>query len=98
MVYYEFNRVVGKNLRENFFDALDHYSPNLILAELLRQTKTTEPTDVRSLCLRGLPVILGDDPSAFFKTCSDVNDQDSYHQIPVGILCLDSESPQLVSE
>ncbi|XP_028970228.2 sterile alpha motif domain-containing protein 3 [Esox lucius] len=107
-VYYEFNRVVGKNLRENFFDALDHYSPNLmeifrkkkgltgqLLAELLRQTKTTEPTDVRSLCLRGLPVILGDDPSAFFKTCSDVNDKDSFQQIPVGILCLDPERPQL---
>ncbi|KTF79519.1 hypothetical protein cypCar_00042888 [Cyprinus carpio] len=76
-VYYEFNRVVGKNLRENFFDALVNYSPNLIeifrkknglagqlLAELLRQTK-------------------------------DVNDKDSYQQIPVGILCLDPESPQL---
>lgn len=44
--------MVGKNLRENFFDALDRYSPNLmeifrkkkglagqLLAELLRQTK-----------------------------------------------------------
>ncbi|XP_077049890.1 uncharacterized protein LOC143696903 [Siphateles boraxobius] len=41
-----------------------------LLADLLCQTKTTKPTDVRSLCLRGLPVILGDDPSAFFKTCS----------------------------
>lgn len=48
----EFNRVVGKNLRENFFDALDHFSPSLmdlfrkkkgltgqLLAELLHQTK-----------------------------------------------------------
>ncbi|RXN31607.1 sterile alpha motif domain-containing 3-like protein [Labeo rohita] len=69
-VYYEFNRVVGKNLRESFFDALDHHSPNLM--DIFRKKKglTTEPTDVRSLCLRGLPVILGDDPSAFFKTCS----------------------------
>ncbi|XP_048011410.1 sterile alpha motif domain-containing protein 3-like [Megalobrama amblycephala] len=107
-VYYEFNRVVGKNLRESFFDALDRYSPNLmdifrkkkglagqLLAELLRKTKTTEPTDVRSLCLRGLPVILGDDPSTFFKTCSDITDEDSFQQIPVGILCVDAETPQL---
>ncbi|GLD71418.1 sterile alpha motif domain-containing protein 3-like protein, partial [Lates japonicus] len=42
---------------------------------------TTEPTDIRCLCLRGLPVILGDDPSAFFKTCSDATDQDSYIQL-----------------
>ena len=33
-------------------------------------SQTTEPTDIRCLCLRGLPVVLGDDPSAFFKTCS----------------------------
>ncbi|KAB5574964.1 hypothetical protein PHYPO_G00215150 [Pangasianodon hypophthalmus] len=100
-VYHEL-KLVGKNLRESFFDALDHYIfrkkkglAGQLLAELLRQTKTTEPTDVRSLCLHGLPVILGDDPSIFFKTCSDVTDKDSYQQIPVGILCFDPESPQL---
>ncbi|KAM9500094.1 uncharacterized protein Hap1MRO34_004422 isoform 1-T1 [Clarias gariepinus] len=54
-VYYEFNRVVGKNRRESFLDALDHHSPNLmdifrrkkgfvgqILAELLSQTKSQQ--------------------------------------------------------
>ena len=53
-VYYEFSRVVGKHLRENFFDALDHFSPSLmdlfrnkrgltgqVLAELLRHTKVS---------------------------------------------------------
>ncbi|XP_034057117.1 uncharacterized protein LOC117536384 [Gymnodraco acuticeps] len=57
-VYCEFNRVVGKNLKDNFFDALDRFSPSLMdlfrkkkgvtgqfLSELLSQTKTTEPTD-----------------------------------------------------
>lgn len=51
-VYYEFSRVVGKSLQENFFDELDRFSPRLmdlfrkkkgltgqLLAELLRQTK-----------------------------------------------------------
>uniref|UniRef100_A0AAV2KAW2 LAGLIDADG homing endonuclease n=1 Tax=Knipowitschia caucasica TaxID=637954 RepID=A0AAV2KAW2_KNICA len=46
------------------------------------------------LCLRGLPVVLGDDPSAFFKTCSDATDKDLYSETSVGILCID-EHPQL---
>ncbi|KAK5922990.1 hypothetical protein CesoFtcFv8_000379, partial [Champsocephalus esox] len=75
-VYWEFNRVVGKNLKDNFFDALDRFSPSLMdlfrkkkgvtgqfLSELLSQTKTTEPTDIRCLCVRGLPIILGDEMS-----------------------------------
>ncbi|XP_041650523.1 sterile alpha motif domain-containing protein 3-like [Cheilinus undulatus] len=106
-VYCEFNRVVGKNLKDNFFDALDRFSPSLmdlfrkkkgvtgqLLSELLRQTKTTEPTDIRCLCLRGLPVILGDEPSAFFKTCTDVTNKDGYSQTQLGILCVE-ENPQL---
>ncbi|XP_023815492.1 uncharacterized protein LOC110014540 isoform X1 [Oryzias latipes] len=107
-VFYEFSRVVGKSLQDNFFDELDHFSPRLVdlfrkkkgltgqlLAELLRQTKTTEPTDIRCLCLRGLPVILADDSSAFFRTCSDVTDKDSYSETSVGILCLGQENTQL---
>ncbi|KAF6725821.1 hypothetical protein FQA47_007686, partial [Oryzias melastigma] len=75
-VCYEFTRVVGKHLKE-FFEALDRFSPNLmdlfrkkrgLSGQLLTdcQTKTTEPTDIRCLRLQGLPVVLGDDPSAFF--------------------------------
>ncbi|KAI5630554.1 hypothetical protein C0J50_10128, partial [Silurus asotus] len=104
----EFGRVVGKNLRENFLDALDHLFPSLmdlfkkkkgftgqLLAELLCRTKTTEPTDVRCLCLQGLPVILGDDPSAFFKTCFDTDDNDLYRQTPVGLLFIGEENLKL---
>ncbi|KAK0144232.1 hypothetical protein N1851_017408 [Merluccius polli] len=107
-VYCEFSRVVGKNLRENFFDSLDNFSTSLIelfrkkrgltgqlLAALLRQTKSSDPTDIRCLCLQGLPVILGDDPSAFFKTCSDAADKDAYSQTPVGIVCIDEENSPL---
>ncbi|CAL8303755.1 unnamed protein product [Arctogadus glacialis] len=35
----------------------------------MRQTKASDVTEVRCLVLRGLPVILGDDPSSFFKAC-----------------------------
>ncbi|XP_047210388.1 uncharacterized protein LOC124860838 isoform X5 [Girardinichthys multiradiatus] len=66
-----------------------------LLAPLLCQTKTTEPTDVRCLCIRGLPVILGDDPSAFFKTSFDPVDKDLYSQTAVGILCIDEENSQM---
>ncbi|KAK3553914.1 hypothetical protein QTP70_015301, partial [Hemibagrus guttatus] len=41
------------------------------------------------------PIILGDNPPVFFKTCSDVADKDAYSQTTVGILCIDQESPQL---
>ncbi|XP_013885942.1 sterile alpha motif domain-containing protein 3 [Austrofundulus limnaeus] len=107
-VFQEFSRVVGKSLKDNFFDALDRFSPSFmdlfrkkggltgqLLAALLCQAKTTEPTDIRCLCLRGLPVILGDDPSAFFKTSNDLADKDLYSQTAVGLLCFEEENPQL---
>lgn len=50
----EFSRVVGKSLRQDFYEALDHHSPRLIeifkakrgltgqvLADLMRQTKVS---------------------------------------------------------
>ncbi|KAF7705577.1 hypothetical protein HF521_020863, partial [Silurus meridionalis] len=66
-----------------------------LLAELLCQTKTTVSTDVRCLCLRGLPIILGDDHSAFFKTCFDTADNDLYRQTPVGLLFIGEENLKL---
>ncbi|KAI7790378.1 hypothetical protein IRJ41_009233 [Triplophysa rosa] len=32
---------------------------------------------------------------ALFTESQDVSDEDSYHQIPAGVLCVDAESPQL---
>ncbi|KAJ8409952.1 hypothetical protein AAFF_G00209930 [Aldrovandia affinis] len=51
-----------------------------------------DQTDIRCLVLRGLPVIFGDDPSDFFKACFDVDDEDSYSHVPVGILCREQEN------
>ncbi|XP_070409014.1 uncharacterized protein [Nothobranchius furzeri] len=49
--------------------------------------------EVRSLVLRGLPVILGDDPSAFFKACFDTDGEDSlWSDVPVGILCREQDT------
>ncbi|XP_049889945.1 sterile alpha motif domain-containing protein 3-like [Epinephelus moara] len=102
----EFSRVVGKSLRQEFYEALDRHSPRLmeifkakrgltgqVLADLMRQTKASDVTEVRCLVLRGLPVILGDDPSTFFKASFDVDDEGgSYNDVPVGILCREQEN------
>ncbi|XP_046711688.1 uncharacterized protein LOC124390047 [Silurus meridionalis] len=94
-VSYEFGRVVGKNLRENFLDALDHLSPSLM--DLFKKKKgLTGQLLAERLCqTKGLPVILGDDPSAFFKTCFDTADNDLYRQTPVGLLFIGEENLKL---
>ncbi|KAL6488716.1 hypothetical protein MHYP_G00024570 [Metynnis hypsauchen] len=81
-VYQEFNRVVGKNLKQEFYDSLDRHCPALVdvmkskrglkrqlLDALLRQAQTSDIADMRCLVLRGLAVLLDDDPSEFFKDC-----------------------------
>ncbi|XP_063058225.1 uncharacterized protein LOC134451755 [Engraulis encrasicolus] len=87
-ICYEFNRIVGKNLSISFLQALDQIAPNMIeifkkktgtmgqkLNQIILEAKTTTPTDIRCLVLRGLPVILGDDPGVFFRTSSDATDE-----------------------
>ncbi|XP_047235538.1 uncharacterized protein LOC124876643 [Girardinichthys multiradiatus] len=100
----EFSRVVGKSLKQEFYEALDHHSPRLmeifktkrdltgqVLADMMQQTKTLNVTEIRCLVLRGLPVILGDDPSTFFKACVDVDDEGLYNDVHVGILYHEQE-------
>ncbi|KAL7843419.1 hypothetical protein AOLI_G00249310 [Acnodon oligacanthus] len=80
-VYMEFTRIVGIDLRQYFYEGLDQHNSRLIevfrtkrgltgqiLSKFLQQAKTSEPTVLRTLALRGLPVILGDNPEDFFKT------------------------------
>ncbi|KAI4820810.1 hypothetical protein KUCAC02_028777, partial [Chaenocephalus aceratus] len=57
----------------------------------LHSTRTTEPTDIRTLVLRGLPIILGDNPTDFFKAGSDTDDEDSFRDIEIGILLVEHE-------
>ncbi|KAK7886515.1 hypothetical protein WMY93_026136 [Mugilogobius chulae] len=79
-VFLEFNRIVGRDLRQEFFGNLDHHSPRLIeifrgktgnvgrqLSLILKQYKTSEPTQTRTSVLRGLPILLGDKPDDFFR-------------------------------
>ncbi|XP_062846517.1 uncharacterized protein LOC134307500 [Trichomycterus rosablanca] len=102
-VYMEFNRIVGKNLKQEFYESIDQHSLRLIeifqskrgnigqlLSQLSQQTKTKEPTDIRTLVLRGLPIVLGDSPADFYKECSDSDD--SFCHLDVALL---SPSPHL---
>ncbi|KAK1901811.1 Protein APCDD1 [Dissostichus eleginoides] len=52
--------------------------------------RTTEPTDIRTLVLRGLPIILGDNPTDFYKAGFDTDD-DSFRDIEIGILLVEHE-------
>ncbi|MEQ2192627.1 hypothetical protein XENOCAPTIV_014639 [Xenoophorus captivus] len=95
----EFNRIVGKNLKQEIYESIDRHSPRLIeifqskrgnvgqmLTQLSQQTKTAEPTAIRTLVLTGLPLILGDNPSDFYKQGFDSDDDDSFRNIDIGIL------------
>ncbi|ROL45333.1 hypothetical protein DPX16_23761 [Anabarilius grahami] len=107
-VYQEFNRVVGKNLKQEFYGSLDRHCPQLIqifrskrglagqiLSDLLQQAKTSDLVDMRFVAMRGLPVLIGDDPTEFFKACFASDDGDSYQHVPVGILSLENEDVAL---
>ncbi|KAI2664117.1 Teneurin-4 [Labeo rohita] len=101
-VYQEFNQIVGKNLKQEFYGSLDRHCPQLIQIFRSRRTDfkqssarcqglymplfTSDLTDMRCVAIRGLPVLLGDDPTEFFRACFASDDGDSYQHVPVGIL------------
>ncbi|XP_067295724.1 sterile alpha motif domain-containing protein 3-like isoform X2 [Pseudorasbora parva] len=101
-IYMEFNRIAGKNLKKEFYETLDRHSACLLdifrakkgvagqlLMNLLKQTKLSEPTEVRTLLLQGLPLVFGDDSPAFFRTCLISNDRSVNLDMPVGIVIVE---------
>ncbi|KAI2667679.1 Branched-chain amino acid aminotransferase 1, mitochondrial [Labeo rohita] len=101
-IYMEFNRIAGKNLKKEFYESLDRHSTCLLdifrakngvagqlLMDLLKQTKLSEPAEVRTLVLQGLPLVFGDDSPAFFKTCLMSDDRSSNLDVPVGIVIVE---------
>uniref|UniRef100_A0A8C6S8N1 Uncharacterized protein n=1 Tax=Neogobius melanostomus TaxID=47308 RepID=A0A8C6S8N1_9GOBI len=77
----EFKRIVGKDLQQEFYSALDDHTTRLMdifkakrgnvgehLAQLLLQMQSLDPTEKRTVTLRGLPHLLGDNPTEFFKS------------------------------
>ncbi|KAL6469559.1 hypothetical protein MHYP_G00230830 [Metynnis hypsauchen] len=103
-VYMEFIRIVGIDLKQYFYEGLDQHNSRLIevfrtkrgltgqiLSKFLQQAKTSEPTVLRTLALRGLPVILGDNPEDFFKTCFDADEEQTFSSIATGILIVERD-------
>ncbi|XP_062338384.1 uncharacterized protein LOC134039188 [Osmerus eperlanus] len=109
-VFMEFSRIVGKNLKQEFYESIDRHSPRLLelfrskrgnvgqlLTQISQQTNTTEPTAIRTQVLRGLPIILGDNPTDFFKAGFESDDDDSFRDLDIGILLIERESAVLTS-
>nr|XP_040023791.1 uncharacterized protein LOC120812059 isoform X2 [Gasterosteus aculeatus aculeatus] len=109
-VFMEFSRIVGKNLKTEFYESIDRHSPRLLelfgskrgnvgqlLTHILQQTNTTEPTAIRTQVLRGLPIILGDNPTDFFKAGFESDDDDSFRDPDIGILLIEREGAVLTS-
>ncbi|XP_026108705.1 uncharacterized protein LOC113080870 [Carassius auratus] len=105
-VFAEFNRIASKNLEGDFFEALDQYTPRFIklfktkkgtvgqkLRELIQHIscKTPDVTVLHSVVLKGIPILLCDESSEFYKTCSDTTRDEALECITVGVLKVVSE-------
>ncbi|XP_068566737.1 sterile alpha motif domain-containing protein 3-like [Cebidichthys violaceus] len=102
----EFCRLSSKNLQAEFFKELDKYTPRFLeifkskggsvgqkLQEYLQQVTpgSTDVTGKRTAVLRGLPIILGDENTDFFKICFDCDDAPDMSHTPMGILTVIAE-------
>ncbi|KAI5087027.1 hypothetical protein C0J45_24429, partial [Silurus meridionalis] len=94
----EFNRIATTNLENVVFDALDCFTPRFVhifkskkgsvgekIAEIVQQV------DSGVSLLKGLPILLGDDPSNFYNTAFDLNDDEGWAQVTVGLLTVISK-------
>ncbi|XP_030299269.1 uncharacterized protein LOC115597477 [Sparus aurata] len=94
LVFMEFSRIVGKNLKQEFYESINRY---LTCGTVFNSQRTTKPTAIRTQVLRGLPIILGDNPTNFFKASFESDDDDSFHNIDIGILFIECEGAVLTS-
>ncbi|XP_026070566.1 sterile alpha motif domain-containing protein 3-like isoform X2 [Carassius auratus] len=103
----EFVRITSKNLKQEFFTALDQHTARFLkifetkkgavgkkLSEFLDQIKLkgTDITANRTAVLRGLPLLLGEETSDFFKATLDCDCD--IPQISIGILTVITEGSQ----
>ncbi|XP_077950088.1 uncharacterized protein LOC120822412 [Gasterosteus aculeatus] len=96
-VFMEFSRIVGKNLKTEFYESIDRHSPRLL--ELfgskrgnVGQTNTTEPTE----CQRASYHPWGQ-PTDFFKAGFESDDDDCFCDPDIGILLIERKGAVLTS-
>ncbi|MBN3307114.1 TAAR6 protein, partial [Amia calva] len=93
-VFAEFNRIAYKNLQRDFFEALDVFSSVylfiiciiIIPCFCILYILTSDVTARCSVVLRGIPILLGDDCSEFYRTCFTMKSNEDFVHIPVGVL------------
>uniref|UniRef100_G3NY77 Uncharacterized protein n=1 Tax=Gasterosteus aculeatus TaxID=69293 RepID=G3NY77_GASAC len=91
----EFNRIATTNLQNDVFDALYPYTSRFLkskkggvgetMSELVQQidSRKSDVTAMHTLVLRGLSVLLGDDPSNLYHTCFDCDHDDAWASVGV---------------
>ncbi|KAJ0056509.1 hypothetical protein NL108_008349, partial [Boleophthalmus pectinirostris] len=57
--------------------------------------QSQDPTEKRTVALRGLPYLLGDNPTEFFKSSFVSDGDESFRQMDVGILLVNPEGVSL---
>ncbi|XP_041850894.1 uncharacterized protein LOC121646080 [Melanotaenia boesemani] len=112
-VYAEFNRIASTNLESDFFDSLDRFTPRFFtifkskkgsvgdkLAEIVQQIDSArqDVTALRTLVLRGLPILLGDDPSDFYNTAFVSNCSEAWAKVTVGLVTIINEDAPVSSD
>nr|XP_040056863.1 uncharacterized protein LOC120833632 isoform X2 [Gasterosteus aculeatus aculeatus] len=97
MVFMEFSRIVGKNLKTEFYESIDRHSPRVL--ELfgskrgnVGQTNTTEPTECQRASYHP-----GDNPTDVFKAGFESDDEDSFCHPDIGRLLIEREGAVLTS-
>ncbi|XP_067276272.1 uncharacterized protein [Pseudorasbora parva] len=97
----EFSRISGKNLQTEFFQELDRFTQRFIdifrakggdtgskLKRILHQIDN-DKSNVnarRTAVLHGLPLLLGEDPTDFYKTCFDCDGNEDMFDTAVCIM------------
>ncbi|XP_041868462.1 uncharacterized protein LOC121657140 [Melanotaenia boesemani] len=112
-VYAEFNRIATTHLESDFFDSLDRFTPLFLtifkskkgsvgdkLAEIVQQIDSARPdvTALRTLVVRGLPILLGDDPSDFYNTAFVSNCSEAWAKVTVGLVTIINEDAPVSSD
>ncbi|XP_056606334.1 uncharacterized protein LOC130424571 [Triplophysa dalaica] len=97
----EFSRISGKNLQSEFFQELDRFLQRFLeifkakggdvgckLKKILQQVDNnkSDTNGRRTAVLHGLPLLLGEDPTDFYNTCFDCDDEEGLSSISIGIL------------
>ncbi|XP_034041248.1 uncharacterized protein LOC117523746 isoform X2 [Thalassophryne amazonica] len=107
-VFAEFNRIASKNLEGDFYEALDKHTPCFIdlfkskkgtmgqkLTDLMQHVNWVSPdvTALRTVVLKGLPVLLSEDSSEVYRTCLDTT-KEALASVTVGVLIVMEDAQQ----